>query len=192
MIIESFVYVPTVFIFNCIATCVLNYRYWKCVKSRGVRPSGVLEDLGRSGLLKMPTVGWIRDQNQSEQEVYLRIEVHANARRAGQVLQHRRIVDEMDLSLINLIDQMIDAVGVVFYMIFWAGNNGWIQTNIHLFMSFYDAAWELSTITQPYIFLLMFPDIRREFLGYYSRNEAVERRLSAIASVEQQFQEATT
>lgn len=29
----------------------------------------------------MPTVGWIRDQNESEQEVYLRIEVHANARR---------------------------------------------------------------------------------------------------------------
>jgi hypothetical protein len=33
----------------------------------------------------------------------------------------------------------------------------------------------------------MFPEIRREFFGYYSRSEAVERRLSAIASVEQQF-----
>jgi hypothetical protein len=38
---------------------------------------------------------------------------------------------------------MIDAIGVVFYMIFWAGNNGWIHTNIHMFMSFYDGAWEL-------------------------------------------------
>lgn len=62
---------------------------------------------------------------------------------AGQAIQHRRIVDEMNLSLINLIDQMIDAIGVVFYMLFWAGSNGWIQVNIHLFMSLYDASWEL-------------------------------------------------
>jgi hypothetical protein len=81
MLLESLIFVPTIFIFNCIATCVLNYRYWKCIKSRSVRPSGVLDDLGRNGLLKMPTVGWIRDQNESEEQVYLRIEVRANERR---------------------------------------------------------------------------------------------------------------
>lgn len=37
--------------------------------------------LGRNGLLKMPTVGWIRDQNESETDAYLKIEVRADARR---------------------------------------------------------------------------------------------------------------
>jgi hypothetical protein len=54
----------------------------------------------------------------------------------------------MDLSLINLIDQMIDAVGVVFYMLFWAGNNNWIVVDKHLFMSLYDVAWELRFVSR--------------------------------------------
>lgn len=106
----------------------------------------------------------------------------------------------MDLSFINLIDQMIDAVGLVFYMLFWGGNKGWISVDKHLYMSLYDASWELrwksymgkqikhslfSTVTQPYIFLAIFPDIRREFFGYYSKVEATESRSSAVASVEQ-------
>jgi hypothetical protein len=62
---------------------------------------------------------------------------------AGQITHHRRIVDEMDASLINLIDQMIDAVGVVFYMLFWAGNNKWIMVDKHLYMSLYEVTWEL-------------------------------------------------
>jgi hypothetical protein len=89
----------------------------------------------------------------------------------------------MDLSLINLIDQMIDAVGVVFYMMFWAGNNRWIETNIHTWMTLYDLCWELSTVTHPYIFLLMFPDIRREFFGFYSGTEIEARRQSTATTV---------
>lgn len=81
MLLESFIYVPTVFLFNCITTCLLHYRYRKCMKSQAVRPS-VLNDLGRNGLLQMPSVGWIADQgSESGGQAYLQISVRANARR---------------------------------------------------------------------------------------------------------------
>lgn len=47
----------------------------------------ILSSLGRNWLLKMPTVGWTtaRDQNESESEMYLRIEVSAHARRGSNI-----------------------------------------------------------------------------------------------------------
>lgn len=67
----------------------------------------------------------------------------------------------MDLSLLNLVDQMVDAAGVAFYMLFWAGSNGWVRVDVALCMRLYDLSWELSTLNQPFLFLLTFPKLRR-------------------------------
>ncbi|KAI6181037.1 hypothetical protein M3Y98_00785700 [Aphelenchoides besseyi] len=191
VLLEAFFYVPIVFIFNCLTICVLQYRYRKCLKLK--KRSGVLKDLGRSGLLELPGVEWVKNNFVGDQP-YLRIEVRASGRRQCELLslkfqltyivaavtQHRKIVDELDLSLINLIDQMIDAIGVLFYMFFWAANNNWVKSNAQVWMNLYDVCWELSTVTQPYIFLAMFADIRREFFGFYSSVTAVDQQKTSI------------
>ncbi|CAD5226759.1 unnamed protein product [Bursaphelenchus xylophilus] len=146
MLLESFLYVPIVFIFNCVTTMVLQWRYKK-FKSNG---TGQLHLLMDQVTINIP-----------ERNGHVRTMAKTN------VLRQRRVVDELNLSLLNLIDQMVDAVGVVFYLLFWAGNNDWIEVDITLCMTLYDITWELSTLNQPYIFLLMFPKIRRKFVQFY-------------------------
>ncbi|CAD5219704.1 unnamed protein product [Bursaphelenchus okinawaensis] len=146
MLLESFFYVPIIFIFNCITTTVLQWRYRK-FKNTG---TGQLHLLMDQVTINIP-----------ERNSHVRSVAKTN------VLRQRRVVDELNLSLLNLIDQMVDAVGVVFYLLFWAGNNKWIDVDITLCMTLYDVTWEISTLNQPYIFLMMFPKIRRKLVRFY-------------------------
>lgn len=122
-------------------------------------------------------------------------------------LNDRRIVNELKLAWINLVDQCIDAIGMLFYLIYLGLSNNWmisvedllekvphsiklidsrdamspkllnqtISTSqkpdsvSHLLvstLSLYEICYELSTLNQPYLLLLIFPEIRRKCFSF--------------------------
>ncbi|KAH7725484.1 hypothetical protein AAVH_06934 [Aphelenchoides avenae] len=82
---------------------------------------------------------------------YLRVLQRPSTGKGGTILVRRRILDELNISFISLLDQMIDAVGIIFYLIFWGTNLG---LGVHIMdartaLGFYDFCWEMSTVSQP-------------------------------------------
>ena len=83
------------------------------------------------------------------------------------------------MSIVTLLDQIIDAVGVFFYLLFWGGNNKWINVDPEETLMIYDITWELGTTTQPYLLMIICPEVRKAFFKLYKAN-FVHLRVSLV------------
>ena len=71
------------------------------------------------------------------------------------------------MSIVTLLDQIIDAIGVFFYLLFWGGNNEWISVDPEETLIMYDVTWEFGTTTQPYFLMIICPEVRKAFFKLY-------------------------
>ena len=87
------------------------------------------------------------------------------------------------MSLVTLFDQIMDAFGVLFYLIFWGAMNDWIDISEEKALFIYDIFWELGTTTQPYLIMIICPQVRVEFLRlYWSAFLSLKNSVSSICS----------
>uniref|UniRef100_A0A7E4W7B3 G_PROTEIN_RECEP_F1_2 domain-containing protein n=1 Tax=Panagrellus redivivus TaxID=6233 RepID=A0A7E4W7B3_PANRE len=180
MVIETFFYIPIIFICNIISIFVLHYRYersekfeyWQHVRrlrqqhSNDIWQTGIYKHKHHNGLphLNELKVDWcsVGDAPQP----YLNNLTKQSKK--DTILIHRRIVAEFNMSLVTLVDQIFDAVGVLFYLLFWGALHNWISVDSETVLLLYDICWELGTTTQPFLLLLMCPQVRKAFVNYYS------------------------
>ncbi|KAE9549345.1 hypothetical protein FO519_007440 [Halicephalobus sp. NKZ332] len=166
MTFETFVYLPVIFFCNCISIFVLHYRYLESEKQQKIeiqrkirimKAKGIWITDSSSRINLLPKLTELREFYDVGDMDSRFMRIHNGQTKKNTVLFHKRITAEFDMSIVTLIDQLIDAVGVFLYLLFWGGNNDWINVNVEEVLLMYDISWELGTTTQPYILMIICP-----------------------------------
>ena len=78
-----------------------------------------------------------------------------------------KLIEELELTVTNLIDLSIDAICLLFYMLWQSADSGWISWNADAVYSWYNISWEVSTLTLTFLIFICSPTFRENFFKFY-------------------------
>uniref|UniRef100_A0AC35EYF0 Gustatory receptor n=1 Tax=Panagrolaimus sp. PS1159 TaxID=55785 RepID=A0AC35EYF0_9BILA len=177
MIIETFFYIPTIFACNYLSLSVLHFRYLKSKNRKEIEYLKQLKKDNINGGIWKTQTQWKYNVNPLPGVNELRNEwcnvgdkmrkIVAFYKILETMLVHQRIMAEFNMSLVTLFDQIFDAFGVLFYLLFWGASNDWINISESKALLIYDIFWELGTTNQPYLIMIICPQVRNAFFKLY-------------------------